>query len=98
MQTLTAIIRAKEGAEAAVLEALQVVGAFAKEHEPDTIGFHVTQDLADPCLFTTFERFTDAAAMETHNNGSGSKGFFTATEGLLEGEVTVVIAQEKFAL
>lgn len=98
MQTLTAIIRVKPGHEDTVARALAEVGDYAQANEPDTLAFHVTRDLADPCVFTTFERFTDAAAMEQHNNGAGSQGFFAATEGMLDGDVTVVIGREIFAL
>jgi quinol monooxygenase YgiN len=98
MQTLTAIIRAKPGQDDVVLQALLEVGRFAQVHEPGTQGFFVAQDASNPCVFTTYERFSDAAAMERHNNGAGSQGFFAATKGLLDGDVTVVIAQEVFTL
>ncbi len=94
MHTLTAIIRARKGDEPTVRAELLKVGAFARDHEPDTIGFHVAQDPDDPCLFTTYERFTDAAAMQRHNEGQGSQGFFAAAGALLDGEVTVVTAAE----
>lgn len=98
MQTLTAIIRAKPGHETDVRRALEETGRYAAANEPGTLGFFVAQDAQDACVFTTYERFTDAAAMDMHNNGPGSKGFFAATEGMLDGEVTVVIAQEFFSL
>ena len=94
MHTLTAIIRARQGSETTVRAELLKVGAFARDHEPDTIGFFVAQDPDDPCLFTTYERFTDKAAMERHNNGAGSRGFFAAAGDLLDGDVTVVTARE----
>ena len=94
MHTLTAIIRARKGSESTVRAELLKVGVFAQDHEPDTIGFFVAQDPHDPCLFTTYERFTDKAAMEKHNNGAGSQGFFAAAGDLLDGEVIVVMAEE----
>lgn len=94
MHTLTAIIRAKKGSEETVYAELLKVGVFAKDHEPDTIGFYVAQDLTDPCVFTTYERFKDQDAMDRHNNGAGSQGFFAAAGDLLDGDVTVVTAQE----
>jgi quinol monooxygenase YgiN len=94
MQTLTAIIRARKGHEDTVRAELLKVGVFARDHEPGTIGFHVAQDPEDPCLFTTYERFTDKAAMDRHNNGAGSQGFFAAAGDLLDGDVTVVTATE----
>ena len=94
MITLTAIIRARRGAEAKVYSSLLEVAAYVQKHEPETIGFYVSQDLNEPSSFTTFERFTDQAAMDHHNNGAGSKGFFAATENCLDGDVTVVIGKE----
>tara|TARA_B100000767_G_scaffold18438_1_gene16895 strand:- start:3477 stop:3770 length:294 start_codon:yes stop_codon:yes gene_type:complete len=94
MHALTAIIRAQKGSEALVYAELLKVGAYAREHEPDTIGFFVAQDLEDPCVFTTYERFIDKTAMKSHNNGAGSQGFFAVTNDFLDGEVIVVIAKE----
>lgn len=94
MHTLTAIIRAQKGTENKVRVELLKVGAYAAEHEPGTIGFYVAQDLEDPCSFTTYERFIDKAAMDTHNAGAGSQGFFAAAGDLLDGDVTVVTAKE----
>jgi quinol monooxygenase YgiN len=94
MYTLTAIIRCRKGTEGTVRDALLAVGAFARDNEPGTFGFHVAQDPDDACLFTTYERFTDKAAMDAHNAGAGSQGFFAAAGDLLEGEVTVVTAVE----
>ena len=98
MQILLAIIRAKPGAEETVRQALLAVGEYAREHERGTIGFHVAQDPDDPCRFTTYERFENKDAMDAHNNGAGSKGFFETAGALLDGEVTIVTAQEIFTL
>lgn len=97
MQTLTAILRAKPGHEDTVKAALLQVGAYVRAHEPDTPGFFVAQDPDDPCRFTTYERFTDRAAMDRHNAGEGSKGFFAEAEHLLDGPVTILTATEIFA-
>jgi quinol monooxygenase YgiN len=94
MHTLTAIIRAQKGQEDIVRAELLKVGVFVRDNEPDTIGFHVAQDPDDACVFTTYERFTDKAAMDRHNNGAGSQGFFAAAGDLLDGDVTVVTAEE----
>ena len=94
MHTLTAIIRAQKGSEQFVRSELLKVGAYARDHEPGTIDFFVAQNSEDPCLFTTYERFRNKAAMEEHNNGPGSQGFFHSAGDLLEGEVTVVMAEE----
>ena len=97
MHTLTAILRAKPGHEGEVKAALLKVGDYVRLHEPDTLGFFVAQDPADPCFFTTYERFTDRAAMDRHNNGEGSKRFFAEAGHLLDGAATIVTAEEIFA-
>jgi len=96
MQTLTAIIRAKPGQEAKVRDALIKVGEFVRANEPDTIGFFVAQSPDDPCVFTTYERFTDKAAMDLHNNGAGSRRFFAEAGDCIDGAVTLVTANEVF--
>jgi quinol monooxygenase YgiN len=96
MQTLTAIIRAKPGHEARVRAALIKVGEFVRANEPYTIDFFVAHNPDDPCVFTTYERFTDKAAMDRHNNGAGSKGFFAEAGNSIDGSVTVVTALEIF--
>lgn len=94
MHTLTAIICAQKGHEDTVRAELLKVGVFARDYEPGTIGFHVTQDPDDACVFATYERFVNKAAMDRHNNGIGSQGFFAAAGDLLDGKVTVVTAEE----
>ncbi len=95
MITLTATIRCKPGAEDAVRAALVEVGDFAAKNEPRTLSFFVTAGDTTG-VFVTHERFADRAAMEAHNAGAGSKGFFAATEGLLAG-VDVVTGSEIFS-
>jgi quinol monooxygenase YgiN len=98
MYTLTAILRAKPGHEADVRAALERCGVWVRAHEPDTHGFFLAQDPQDPCRFTTYERFTDRAAMDRHNTGEGSQTFFATAGHLLDGDAIVVTAQEFFAL
>ena len=97
MQTLTAILRAKPGHEETVHAALLACGAWVRAHEPDTAGFFVTRSDTDPCVFVTHERFTDRAAMDRHNAGDGSNGFFATAGHLLDGAPTVVTGAEVFA-
>lgn len=97
MFTLTAILRAQKGHEDTVKAELLKVGDYVRLHEPDTASFFVTQSADDPCLFVTHERFTDRAAMDRHDNGAGSQGFFAAAGHLLDGPATVVTGPEVFA-
>lgn len=97
MFTLTAILRAQKGHEDKVKAELLKVGDYVRAHEPDTASFYVTQSADDPCVFVTHERFKDRAAMDRHNNGVGSQGFFATAGHLLDGPATVVTGPEVFA-
>jgi quinol monooxygenase YgiN len=94
MLTITAVIRAKKGHERAMREALLEVAENARANEPDTIGFFVSQDLADPCVFTTYERFASQAAMDLHNNSAVVARFFGIAKPILDGDVTLVTCTE----
>jgi len=97
MLTITAIIRAKSGQHEAMKNALLAVAANVQAHEPDTIGFFIAQDASDPCVFTTYERFSDQAAMDRHNQSDTVARFFVIAKPLLDGDVTLVTADEVFA-
>ncbi|WP_102223703.1 putative quinol monooxygenase [Acidimangrovimonas sediminis] len=94
MLTITAVIRAKPGAEQTMRDALLEVADHVRVNEPDTIGFHVSQDLADPCTFTTYERFADEAAMNLHNSSDVVARFFKIAQPILDGEVVLVTSFE----
>jgi quinol monooxygenase YgiN len=94
MLTITAIIRAKKGQEATMRQALLDVAANVRANEPTTIGFFISQDNADPCVFTTYERFTDQAAMDRHNNSDVVARFFGIAKPILDGEVILVTSTE----
>lgn len=96
MITLTAIIRCKPGSEDRIRAALVDVGDHARRHEPGTASFFVTE-VAGKGIFVTHERFADQAAMDAHNDGAGSKGFFAVADGHLD-SVDVHIGGEVFRL
>lgn len=96
MITLTAIIRCKPGSGDRIRAALAEVGRHAQDHEPGTVSFFVTE-VPGKDIFVTHERFVDQAAMDAHNEGSGSKGFFAAADGHLE-SVDVHVGGEVFRL
>ncbi|MCY1667658.1 putative quinol monooxygenase [Rhizobium sp. SL86] len=97
MRTITAIIRVKAGQEAGMRDALQAVADYVHAHEPDTMGFFIAQGDTDPCVFTTYERFTDQAAMDRHNASSAVAAFFDRVQPILDGPVTLVTALETSA-
>jgi quinol monooxygenase YgiN len=92
--TITAVIRARKGHERALRDALLDVAANVRANEPATVGFFISQDLADPSVFTTYERFADQAAMDLHNGSEVVATFFAIAKPLLDGPVTLVTASE----
>lgn len=97
MLTITAIIRVKSGQQEAMRQALLAVAENVRENEPDTQGFFICRDTGDPCVFTTYERFTDQAAMDRHNGSDTVARFFEVAGPLLDGEVTLLTCDEIFA-
>jgi quinol monooxygenase YgiN len=94
MLTITAVIRAKKGQEDTMRRALLAVADNVRLNEPNTIGFFVSQDPANPCVFTTYERFLDQAAMDAHNNSEVVARFFGIAKPILDGDVVLVTASE----
>ncbi|TNC13241.1 antibiotic biosynthesis monooxygenase [Methylobacterium terricola] len=94
MKTISAILRARPGAEETLRKALLDVAAHVAASEPDTVGFFVSQEAGDPTRFTTYERFTDAAAMDRHNGSEAVARFFRIAQPILDGEVILVTADE----
>jgi quinol monooxygenase YgiN len=94
MLTITAVIRAKKGHEDTMRRALLEVAENVSSNEPNTIGFFVSQDEEDPSVFTTYERFLDQAAMDTHNNSQVVARFFGIAKPILDGDVILVTGTE----
>lgn len=94
MKAITAILRARPGAEEILRAALLDVAAHVAENEPDTVGFFVSQDAGDPARFTTYERFVDSTAMDRHNRSAAVARFFAIAQPILDGEVILVTADE----
>ena len=94
MLTITAVIRAKKGSEDIMRQGLLDVAGNVQQNEPDTIDFFISQDPNDPCVFTTYERFTDQAAMDLHNNSDAVARFFGIAKPILDGDVVLVTCNE----
>ena len=94
MKTITAVIRCRAGEEDAMKAALLDVAANVAANEPETKGFFICQDDKDPCVFTTYERFPDQAAMDAHNNSATVAAFFEVAKPLLEGDVILHTCDE----
>jgi len=97
MLAITAVIRVKKGCERDMHDQLVAVAENARTNEPGTIGYFVSQDLADPTVFTTYERYADQAAMDAHNSSETVARFFSLAKPMLEGTPLVVSAREVFA-
>ena len=94
MLTITALIRARAGHEATVEQALRAVLAEVKANEPGTLAYFVSRSSDDPAVFTTFERFADAAAMQRHNDSRAVADFVAATRDSLDGPVVLHSCRE----
>ena len=94
MLTITAIIRTKRGHADTMRQALLDVAENVRKNEPGTLGFFISQDPQDDCVFTTYERFADQAAMDTHNNSETVAKFFGIAQPILDGEVTLLTCTE----
>jgi quinol monooxygenase YgiN len=93
MLAITAIIRAKKGCEAAMRVALLEVASNVAAHEP-AVGYYISQDRDDPCVFTTYERYPDREAMDLHNNSEAVARFFELAKPLIDGDVALVTGVE----
>lgn len=94
MISLSAIVPAKPGSEAALKAALMDMAAYVRDNEPGTVDYYVSQGIERPQIFTTYERFTDQAALEAHNGSDAMAKFFEIVQPLLDGEVLVFIGNE----
>ncbi len=94
MITITAIIRIRKGHEHTMSKALLEVADNVRRNETGTVGFFVSQDNEDSCVFTTYERFVDSSAMDTHNNSDVVARFFGIAKPILDGDVILKTCTE----
>ncbi|WP_171182171.1 putative quinol monooxygenase [Ruegeria sp. HKCCD8929] len=94
MLTITAIIKTKDGYADTMRQALLEVADNVQKNESDTVGFFISEDPQSPGTFTTYERFTDQAAMDAHNNSDVVARFFGIAQPILDGEVTLLTCEE----
>jgi len=94
MFTITAIIRAKKGHEAAMRRALLDLAEHVQANEPGTAAYFISQDMSDSCVFTTYERFVDKVAMERHNKSEAAARFFGIAKTILDDKPTIISANE----
>ncbi len=94
MFTITAIVRARPGAQNLVRDALLSVVEAVRKTEPQTVGYYVTQCTDNLCVFTTFERFADRAAMERHNASEAVARFVREAGPHLDGAIVIHDGEE----
>lgn len=94
MITITALVRAKKGEAETMKNGLLMVAENVAKNEPDTIGFFISQSEEEPELFATYERFTDKAAMDRHNNSETVAAFFEIAKPILAEPATVLSMTE----
>jgi len=92
--TITAILRARPGSEAAMERALLDVAAHVAANEPSTIGFFISRKLDDPAIFTTYERFANHAAMDAHNNSAAVARCYEIVRPILAADVVLETCEE----
>jgi len=94
MISITAVIRVRKGHEETMSKALLDVADNVARNETRTVGFFVSQDNEDPCVFTTYERFVDKSAMDAHNNSETVARFFGIAKPILDGDVILKTCTE----
>lgn len=97
MITITAILRARQGAQDTLRRALLDVAAHVAKNEPDTVDFFIAQGRDDATIFTTYERFADAQAMDRHNSSDAVAAFFKVAAPILDGDVILHTCEERSA-
>jgi quinol monooxygenase YgiN len=97
MITITAVIRVKPGHEETMKGALLAVAKAVEETEPDTLGYHVSQSMAEPQVFTTYERFKDEAAMKRHNASAALAQWVETCSPILAEKPLLFTSRELFA-
>jgi quinol monooxygenase YgiN len=94
MFTITAIIRVRPHAVDIARDSLISIVEAVRATEPQTVSYFVTQSANDPCVFTTFERFADRAAMERHNGSEAVARFVRDVGPHLDGDLAIHVGEE----
>jgi quinol monooxygenase YgiN len=93
MISISAILRVKSGHEATMRDALLEMMESVRD-EPGTVGYFISQSLDEPQVFTTYERFSDGAAMERHNNSAAVAKVMRIAEPILAGKIVLYSSNE----
>ena len=93
MISITAALRVKPGHEATMRDALLEMMESVKREE-GTIGYFISQSIDEPQVFTTYERFSDRAAMDRHNNSAAVAKVMAIAESILADKVVLYSSNE----
>ena len=93
MISITAVLRVKPGHEATMRDALLEMMESVKLEE-GTIGYFISQSIEDPQVFTTYERFSDRAAMDRHNNSAAVAKVMRIAEPILADKIVLYSSNE----
>jgi quinol monooxygenase YgiN len=96
MVSITAVICCRAGHEDTTARALLDVAQSVRDAEPHTRAFFVSRDASDPHVFTTGERFTDAAAMDSYNNSAAVARFFATAKPILDSPLPGSVRQAEW--
>jgi quinol monooxygenase YgiN len=95
MISITAVLRVKPGHEATMRDALLEM-MESVQREEGTLGYFISQSIDEPQVFTTYERFSDRAAMDRHNN-SAAVGKVMAIAGPILADKVVLYSSTELA-
>jgi quinol monooxygenase YgiN len=93
MISITAVLRVKTGHEAKMRDALLEMMESVKREE-GTIGYFISQSIDEPQVFTTYERFSDRAAMDRHNNSAAVAKVMGIAEPILADKILLYSSNE----
>ena len=93
MISITAVLRVKPGHEATMRDALLEMMESVKREE-GTIEYFISQSIDEPQVFTTYERFSDRAAMDRHNNSAAVAKVMGIAEPILADKILLYSSNE----
>lgn len=93
MLTVVAVLKAKQGKEKDMEEALKKVMPLVAQEE-GTLGYVLHRSKKDPTKFLFHERYKDKEAFASHGSTSYFKELFETIGPLMEGKLSAEIYEE----
>ncbi len=98
MFTLTAVLKAKPGKEAALEAALRDLVAQVTANEPAALTYTLHKSATAPGTFFFFEQYEDEAAFKRHNSMPYIKAMGKVKEELMDGDTILSFYEELAAI